>query len=332
MTTRGSENRRGPQTRRAPRQGLLSTIGNTPLIELRNVLAGPGRLFAKLEGFNPTGSLKDRIALSMVEDAERRGELEPGQTIIEATSGNTGISLAMVARIKGYRVTAVMPENVSAERRALLEAYGANLVLSPGDKGTNGAIELAEELGSRHPDCFRPDQYSNRANPQVHYDTTAAEILELVPKVDVFVAGLGTGGTLMGVGRRLKEVNPQVKIVAVQPYPHGGLQGLRNLSDGFVPPILDMDLLDESLMVRDQDGFAGVQELMEKEGVFAGISSGAVLWAAKTSAADLFTTKSTGSESNIVVLLADGGWKYMSGSIWTTDPAELSGKIDGPLW
>jgi cysteine synthase B len=306
-------------------KNYLSLIGNTPIVEIKRLNPNPKvKIYAKLESYNPSGSLKDRIALYMIEKAEKEGQLKPGMTILEATSGNTGISLAMIAKYKGYKLKAVMPDNVSLERRQLLEVYGAELVLSDGELGTNGAIKLAQELGQSG-NYFMPDQYSNQANPQAHYETTAVEILKELPQVDVFVAGLGTGGTLMGVGRRLKEVNPKVKIVAVQPYPHSGLQGLRNLSEGFVPPILDLNLLDMSEFVKDEEAFIALKELAEKEAILAGISSGAVIY----KAIELAKQMSSGA---IVTIFPDGAWKYLSEKIWTEDPHKVSKRFKGPLW
>jgi len=306
-------------------KNYLSLIGNTPIVEIKRLNPNPKvKIYAKLESYNPSGSLKDRIALYMIEEAEKEGQLKPGMTILEATSGNTGISLAMIAKYKGYKLKAVMPDNVSLERRQLLEVYGAELVLSDGELGTNGAIKLAQELGQSG-NYFMPDQYSNQANPQAHYETTAVEILKELPQVDVFVAGLGTGGTLMGVGRRLKEVNPKVKIVAVQPYPHSGLQGLRNLSEGFVPPILDLNLLDMSEFVKDEEAFIALKELAEKEAILAGISSGAVIYKAIELAKQM-------SSGTIVTIFPDGAWKYLSEKIWTEDPRKVSKRFKGPLW
>lgn len=306
-------------------KNILDMIGNTPLVELAKLNPNPKvKIYAKLESQNPSGSLKDRIALYMIERGEKSGELSPGKTILEATSGNTGISLAMIARYKGYKLKAVMPDNVSLERRQLLEVYGAELVLSPGEQGTNGAIRMAKEIGAGG-DYFMTDQYSNEANPRAHYETTAVEILRDVPRVDMFVAGLGTSGTLMGVGRRLKEANPNVKIVAVQPYPNSGLQGLRNLSDGYIPPIFDIGLLDSNEFVKDIDAFIHLKELAEKEAILAGISSGAVIFKAVEIAKEL-------DFGTIVTVFPDGAWKYLSERIWTEDPREVSKRFKGPLW
>ncbi|MDP1809487.1 MAG: cysteine synthase family protein [Actinomycetota bacterium] len=306
-------------------KNILELIGNTPLIEIKRMHDNPDvKIYAKLESQNPSGSLKDRIALYMIEAAERAGELRPGSIILEATSGNTGISLAMIAKYKGYKLKAVMPDNVSLERRQLLEVFGAELVLSDGEQGTNGAIKLAREIGAGGGYCL-VDQYSNEANPLAHYETTAVEILREVPRVDVFVAGLGTGGTLMGVGRRLKEVNAKTRVVAVQPYPHGGLQGLRNLSDGFVPAILDMDLLDANELVEDEEAFFYLKRLAEEEAVLAGISSGAVIY----KSLEIAKTMKAGT---IVTVFPDGAWKYLSEKIWTESPEEVSKRFKGPLW
>ena len=249
---------------------ILDLIGNTPLVEIPHFSPQPGvRLYAKLEGHNPTGSVKDRVAYAMVRRAEREGLLRPGQTILEPTSGNTGIGLALVGRLRGYPVTVVMPENVSEERVQLLRAYGARIVFSPGGRGTNGAIEVAEELAGDS-EYYLPFQYGNPANIQAHYDGTGAEIAHDLPGVTAFVAGLGTGGTLMGVGRRLRELNPEVKIVAAEPQQGEAVSGLRSLADGFVPPILDLDVLDSRMLVDSEAAFATTRELLEHEGIFAG--------------------------------------------------------------
>ncbi len=307
---------------------ILETIGGTPLVELTHIeLPQDVHLYAKLEGFNPSGSLKDRIAKYMIETAERRGELAPGATILEATSGNTGISLAMFARLKGYNLVAVIPEDVSPERIELLRSYGAEVVLSDAQQGTNGAIRQAKEMAQQAQAgrYWLPDQYSNQANVQAHYETTGAEIAQVLFDVDVLVAGLGTGGTLMGVGRRLRETNPGLRVVAVQPYPGGGIQGLRSLADGFVPSIVDLSLLDESRIVADLDAFRGTQELLAAEGVFGGISSGAVLAVAKAIAGSM-------KRGNIVAVMADSGWKYLSSGLWTANPEEVRTRLTGPLW
>lgn len=304
---------------------IVDAIGNTPLVEVLRMSPKPEvRIFAKLEGHNPTGSVKDRIAKYMIEQAERDGTLTPDKTILEATSGNTGIALAMIGRRKGYRVKAVMPENVSVERRQLLELYGAEIVLSTGDRGTNGAIEVAEKL-AREPQYFMPFQYGNPANPRAHYETTAPEIIQALPQVDVFVAGLGTGGTLTGVGRRLKEHNPNVKIVAVEPNSGDLLQGLRSLEEGFVPPVLDLSLLSSKMVVSSRDAFEITRELTRREGIFAGISSGAALLGAMRVARRM-------ESGNIVVLLADGGWKYLSTGLWTAHTTEMEERADSGIW
>lgn len=315
------------RTSRGAGRDVLDAIGNTPLVEMPRMSPRPGvHLYAKLEGLNPTGSLKDRIARYMVERAEAEGLLRPGKTVLEPTSGNTGISLAMVCRVKGYPLVVVMPENVSPERAQALRAFGARVVFSPGEEGTNGAIRLAEEMARAEPQrYFMPYQYGNPANPQAHYETTAVEILEALPEVDTFVAGLGTGGTLMGVGRRLKEHNPRVRVVAVVPGPDDFIQGLRRLEDGFVPPILDLSLLDARIMVDSREAFLTTRELLEREGVFAGISSGAVVACARRLA-------QRGEGRHIVCLLADGGWKYLSTGLWTRDYPDMEQEVRGKIW
>ncbi|MBF8266610.1 MAG: cysK [Dehalococcoidia bacterium] len=308
------------------KRDILETIGNTPLVEIARMSPHPEvRIFAKLEGNNPTGSLKDRIAKYMIERALAEGKLTPDKVILEPTSGNTGISLAFVARRKGFRVKVVMPENVSPERAQMLQAYGAEIVYSDGSKGTNGAILVAQEMAAKDDTYFMPYQYGNESNPRAHYETTGMEILQDLPEVDVFVAGLGTGGTLMGVGRRLKEHNPKVKVVAVVPHPDDMIQGLRSLEDGFIPPILNLSLLDSRIMVESQEAFRVTRELMQKEGIFAGISSGAVVCCAMRLAQRM-------ERGNIVCLLADGGWKYLSTSLWTKEFAELKNTVDNKIW
>ena len=305
---------------------ITDAIGNTPLVELPAFSPRPGvRLFAKLEGNNPTGSVKDRIARAMLQAALDDGTLVPGKTILEPTSGNTGISLAMLARRLGYRFVAVMPESVSPERVQLLEAYGAETVYSPGEKGSNGAIVVAKEMAAGDEAYVMLYQYGNAANPGAHYETTGPEIIRDLPEVTHFVAGLGTGGTLMGVGRRLKEFNAAVEIIAAAPEPNELIQGLRSLEDGFVPPILDLKQLDARYMIGAEESFRMTAALLEREGVFAGVSSGAVLAAALRVAERL-------EEANIVCLFADGGWKYLSTGLWTREYAELRKTVEGKVW
>lgn len=305
---------------------ILEAIGNTPLVEIPRMSPKKEvRIFAKLEGNNPTGSLKDRIAKYMIEEAEKTGELTPDKIILEPTSGNTGIALAMIGRRKGYKVKAVVPENVTVERRQLLELYGAEIIYSDGTKGTNGAIELAHKLAAEDPQYYMPYQYGNPANPRAHYETTGEEIVRDLPEVDVFIAGLGTGGTLMGVGRRLKEHNPMVRIIAVEPHPGDLVQGLRSLDEGFIPPILDMSLLDGKIMVDSRCAFAATRDLTKKEGIFAGISSGAVIHCAVRVAHRM-------ERGNIVVLLADGGWKYLSLGVWFKEFPDIGENMHSHIW
>ena len=307
-------------------ENILGTIGNTPLVELARFSPKPGvRIFAKLEGQNPTGSLKDRIVKYMLDAAEADGSLTKDHILLEPTSGNTGISLAMIGRIKGYRVRVVMPENVSPERSQLLHSYGAEIILSDGNRGTNGSIQVAEELARSDGKYFMPYQYGNPANPLAHYETTGPEILKDLPEVDVYIAGLGTGGSLMGVGRRLKEHNPDTKVIAVAPHPEDLITGLRSLEDGFIPPILDISLLDGRMMVESKEAFGTTREVLEREGIFAGISSGAVLAAARKVAARM-------TSGNIVCLLADGGWKYLSTQLWTKELYQIEKEVEGKIW
>jgi [CysO sulfur-carrier protein]-thiocarboxylate-dependent cysteine synthase len=295
---------------------VLGVIGDTPLVGIHALSPNPSvRIFAKLEGQNPGGSSKDRIALFMVEQAERDGALGRGDTILEPSSGNTGIGLALVAKLRGYRLRVVMPENVSVERRQLLEIFGADVVLSPGEEGSNGAIRLAEKLAADDPTLRFLFQYGNPANPLAHYEGTGPEIWRDCPEVDVFVAGLGTSGTLMGVGKFLKEQNPAVRVVAVEP-PAGELvQGLRSLDDGFVPPIFEPGVLDRKLIVRAEESIRWLRRLLNECGVFAGISSGAAVAGAAKAAAEL-------ESGTVVTLLPDGGWKYLSSGAWT-DPIDV---------
>jgi len=306
---------------------ILDAIGDTPLVELPNLSPNQHvRFYAKLEGQNPTGSVKDRIAKYMLEDAERKGELTPERVILEATSGNTGIALAFIGRLMGYRVKAVMPDNVSEERAQLLKAFGAEVVYSDGRLGTNGAIVKAQEMVQAEPEAYyMPYQYGNLANPRAHYETTGPEILRDLPEVDVFVAGLGTGGTLTGAGRYLKERKPGVKVIATVPHPGDLVQGLRSLEDGFIPEVFDESVLDGKILVNSRTAFAAAKELTEKEGIFAGISSGAVLRTAQRVARRM-------KEGNVVLLLADGGWKYLSTELWTMEYEDLPEEIESKIW
>ena len=309
-------------------QTILDAIGDTPLVRLGRSSPKAGvNIYAKLEGQNPTGSLKDRIALYMINAAEQSGELTPDKTILEPTSGNTGISLAMVARIKGYRLLCVLPDIVTPEREQLLRAFGADVVYAEGARSTNDAIFKAQGMVAEEPDrYYMPYQYGNEANPRAHYETTGLEILRDLPQVNAFVAGLGTGGTLTGVGRRLKENNPDVKIVAAVPHPGDLVQGLRSLEEGFIPPILDESVLDGRIVVDSRSSFAAVKELMENEGIFAGISSGAVMRTAQRIASRM-------DGGDIVALLADGGWKYLSTSLWTKEHEQLTPEVvEGKVW
>ena len=305
---------------------LLEAIGDTPLVELPSLTPKPGvRIFAKLEGNNPTGSVKDRIARAMVQAALDEGLLPEDKTLLEPTSGNTGISLAMVAQRLGRRFTAVMPDNVSQERGELLRAYGADIIYSPGEEGSNGSIVAAKALAEQDDRYVMLYQYGNLANPRAHYETTAPEIIRDLPEVTHFVAGLGTGGTLMGVGRRLKEFNPNVEIIAAAPEPDDRIQGLRSLEEGFVPPILDLSLLDARIMISSAESFSMTALLLRKEGVFAGVSSGAALAAALRVANRI-------DSGDIVCLFADGGWKYLSTGLWTRDFADLEREVEGKVW
>ena len=299
---------------------LLGLIGNTPLVELQR-LSPPGvTIYAKLEGQNPTGSTKDRIALAMIEAAEASGELSPGRALLEPTSGNTGIALALVAKLKGYPLTCVLPENATEERRRLLRLYGAEIVESPGSEGSNGAVRVALELAEQEPRYFMPFQYANEANPRAHYDGTGAEIAAALDRVDILVAGLGTGGTLMGAGRRLRESFPDIVIAAAEPLPGDPVMGLRSLEDGYVPPILDVAKIDRKLLVSNEDAVEGLRLLLDDEGIFAGVSSGAVVHVARRLAAEL-------GDGVVVCILPDGGWKYLSAGFWNGDEID-----EAKLW
>ena len=306
---------------------LLSAVGNTPMVELRHLAPSPRiRLYAKLESANPTGSVKDRIAREMLVEARASGALEAGQTILEPSSGNTGISLAMIGRLMGHPVRIVMPDNTTVEREQLLRLYGADIVPSPGAEGSNGAIRLAQELCAADPSLFMPYQYGNPANPRAHEEGTGPEILAAVPEIDVFVAGLGTGGTLTGVGRFLKRERPGVLVIAAEPLPGEQVHGLRSLEDGFVPPVLDASVLDDRYLVGNRDAVIGVRRLMQEEGLFLGLSSGAALHVALRAVAEM-------EEGSVVVLLADGGWKYLSTGIYDRDLDELQDELErSVLW
>jgi [CysO sulfur-carrier protein]-thiocarboxylate-dependent cysteine synthase len=305
---------------------VVQSIGNTPLIELPRLSPKPGvRIWAKLESRNPTGSVKDRVARALIEDAEQKGALAPGQTILEPTSGNTGISLAMICSRKGYPLKVVMPENVTPERTQLLEMYGAQIVYSEGSKGSNGAVEKALEMAQADAAYYMPYQYGNPANPNAHYNGTALEILEELDEVSAFVAGLGTGGTLMGNGRRLKETfGDAVKIVAAEPMQGEPVQGLRSLDDGFIPPIIDISLLDRKIFVTNRDAIMWTRKLLDEESVFAGVSSGAIARVAVRIAGEL-------DEGNVVFIVADDGWKYLSSGIYTR-PLEEIENLDSTVW
>jgi cysteine synthase B len=304
---------------------VLDAIGNTPLVGLPTMTPRPGvRLWAKLEGQNPTGSTKDRIAKRMIEEAEASGELVAGKTILEPTSGNTGIALGLVARLKGYKLTVVIPDNASEERIRLLELFGAEIVLSPGDKGTNGSIDVARRL-AQDDRYFMPFQYGNAANPRAHEEGTGEEIVRDLPEITHFVAGLGTGGTLTGVGRRLHRHDANIKVIAAEPELGELVYGLRSLDDGFVPPILDERELDRKFLVSSSDALRATRELTELEGIFAGISSGAVLHVARRIAGEL-------ERGDVVCLLADGGWKYLSVEAWAPELERAEKNVAESLW
>jgi len=307
-------------------EDLAAAIGNTPLVGLPRLSPKPGvRLWAKLESANPTGSVKDRIALAMIDDAEKTGRLRPGATLLEPSSGNTGISLALLCRVRGYELVVVMPENTSAERRQILELYGARVVLSPAEQGSNGSIRVAEGLAAEHPDWVMLYQYGNPANALAHYEGTGPEIWRDLPEITHFVAGLGTTGTLMGTGRYLKERKPGVRIVAAEPEYGDLVYGLRNLDEGFVPPIFDPSLLDRRIKVHSRDALRRTRELASVEGLFAGISTGAIVHVALRLADEL-------DEADIVALVCDGGWKYLSTGAYGADEKAAEAGLGGQLW
>jgi cysteine synthase B len=301
---------------------IVQAIGHTPLVELKRLTPKPGvRIYAKLESYNPTGSVKDRVAKAMIEQAEAEGAIRPGQTILEPTSGNTGISLGMICSRKGYPLKVVMPDNVTGERTQLLRMYGAEIVYSPGEQGSNGAVALALEMAERDPSYYMPYQYGNQANPLAHYHGTAVEILEELDEVAAFVAGLGTGGTLMGNARRLKEEDPDTLIVAAEPLQGESVQGLRSLDDGYIPPIIDLSLLDRKIFVSNRDAVVWTKRLLADEGLFAGVSSGAIASIAVRVANEI-------DEGNVVFVVPDDGWKYLSSGVYTKPLEELEGSLD----
>ena len=296
---------------------IVQAIGHTPLVELKRLSPRPGvRIYAKLESHNPTGSVKDRVARAMIEEAEATGAIGPGQTILEPTSGNTGISLAMICSRKGYPLKVVMPDNVTQERTQLLRMYGAKIVYSPGDQGSNGAVAMALDLAETDSSYYMPYQYGNPANPLAHYNGTAIEILDELDDVTAFVAGLGTGGTLMGNGRRLKEEDPETMIVAAEPLQGELVQGLRSLEDGFIPPIIDLSLLDRKIFVSNRDSVVWTKRLLEEEGLFVGVSSGAIASIAVRVAAEI-------DEGNVVFIVCDDGWKYLSSGVYSKPIEQL---------
>ena len=302
---------------------IVQAIGNTPLVELRRLSPRPGvRIYAKLESYNPTGSVKDRVARSLIERAESDGLITPGQTILEPTSGNTGISLAMICSRKGYPLEVVMPDNVTQERTQLLHMYGAKITYSPGDQGSNGAVARALDMAEADASYYMPYQYGNQANPDAHYHGTAVEILEELEEVHAFVGGLGTSGTLMGNARRLKEENDETIVVAAEPLQGELVQGLRSLEDGYIPPILDLSLLDRKIFVSNRDSVVWTKKLLDEEGLFAGVSSGAIAAIAVRVANEL-------DEGNVVFVAPDDGWKYLSSGVYTKTIEEL--EADGTL-
>jgi cysteine synthase B len=309
---------------------LLDSLGHTPLVGLPRLSPGPGvRLWAKLEDRNPTGSVKDRAAFYMIEQAEKDGRLEPGCMILEPTSGNTGISLAMVAKLRGYRMTCVMPENVSDERRQLLQMYGAEIIFSPAAGGSNEAVRVAKRVAAEHPDWVMLYQYGNEANARAHYETTGPELLADLPELTHFVAGLGTTGTLMGTGRFLRAHRPGVQIVAAEPRYGELVYGLRNVDEGFVPELYDESVLTTRFSVSSVDALRRTRELIDAEGIFAGISAGAALHAGLGLAAK---AAADGERADIVVLVADGGWKYLSTGAYSGTLEEAEARLEGQLW
>jgi [CysO sulfur-carrier protein]-thiocarboxylate-dependent cysteine synthase len=308
---------------------IVQAIGNTPLVELRRLSPRPGvRIYAKLESYNPTGSVKDRVARSLIERAEEDGLISPGQTILEPTSGNTGISLAMICSRKGYPLKVVMPDNVTHERTQLLRMFGAEIVYSPGEQGSNGAVAMALDMAGADSSYYMPYQYGNQANPDAHYHGTAVEILEELDEVHAFVGGLGTGGTLMGNARRLKEENDETLVVAAEPLQGELVQGLRSLEDGYIPPIIDLSLLDRKIFVSNRDAVVWTKKLLEEEGMFLGVSSGAIASIAVRVANEM-------DDGNVVFVAPDDGWKYLSSGVYskTIEQLEAEGVLEtGSFW
>ena len=306
---------------------IAQAVGNTPLVGLPSLSPDGYRIYLKLEGHNPTGSVKDRVAKYLVEEAEKSGELQPGQRVIEPTSGNTGIALAAICRTKGYPLTCVMPENTSEERRQVLQLFGVDIVPSPADQGSNGSVRLAQQLAEDDPSLYMPFQYGNPANPLAHYETTAPEIIQDLPELTAFVAGLGTGGTVTGVGRRLKEFRPDIKVYAAEPEYGDLVYGLRNLDEGYVPEVLDQSVLDSRIKVDSRGALGLTRRLASEEGLFAGVSTGASL------AVAIRVCGRLPEGSTIVALSPDGGWKYLStGAYAPGDVEELADRIAGTLW
>ena len=300
-----------------PATSVLDLIGNTPMVDVSQLSPNPNvRIIAKLENQNPFGSVKDRIAKAMIEQAEKDGRLQPGQTIIEPSSGNTGIALAAIAQLKGYPIKILMPTSVSIERRQMLEVFGAEIILTPGEEGSNGAVKRAQELAAQHPEWCFLYQYANDANPKAHYEGTGPEIFRDCPEITHFVAGLGTSGTLMGTGRYLKEQNPDIKVIAIEPPLGERVEGLRNLDDGYIPPVFDnwlgRELLDRKRVVRPRESIEWTRRLVQECGIFAGLSSGASLAGAVKVASEI-------EEGTIVFIVCDGGWKYLSTGAYTSD-------------
>jgi cysteine synthase len=313
-----------------PATSVLDLIGNTPMLDVSNLSPNPNvRIVAKLEGQNPFGSVKDRIAKNMIEHAEKSGQLMPGQTIIEPSSGNTGIALAAIAQLKGYPIKILMPTSVSIERRQMLEVFGAEIILTPGEEGSNGAVRRAQEMAAQHPEWCFLYQYGNDANPRAHYEGTGPEILRDCPEITHFVAGLGTSGTLMGTGRYLRENKPDVKIIAIEPPLGERVEGLRNLDDGYIPPVFEQwygfELLDRKRVVRPRESLEWTRRLVHECGVFAGISSGAAMAGAAKVATEI-------DEGTIVFVVSDGGWKYLSTGAYTDDLDEAEKKAESIIY